>query len=58
VPYDATLRKLGRGLKKLTTYAVEVHYPMKDASKRQAEAALRKAEQVRHEIRHRLSLPI
>jgi HEPN domain-containing protein len=56
VPHDATLRKLGRGLKTLTTYAVDVRYPMKDASKRQANAALRKGEKVRSEIRQRLGL--
>jgi HEPN domain-containing protein len=56
VPHDATLRKLGRGLKTLTSYAVDIRYPMKDASKRQADTALRKAEKVRSEIRHRLGL--
>jgi HEPN domain-containing protein len=39
--HDAALRPLKRGLTFLTRFAVETRYPGDDASKRQAEAALR-----------------
>jgi HEPN domain-containing protein len=38
---DPTLRNLRRGLLFLTTFAVDVRYPEKDATLRQSKAALR-----------------
>jgi HEPN domain-containing protein len=40
-PYHATLGSLRRGLVFLTDFAVDTRYPGNDATKRQAEAALR-----------------
>jgi HEPN domain-containing protein len=57
LPHDPTVAKLRRGLRSLNPYAVDVRYPMTDATKRQADAALLKAEKVRSEIRRRLGLP-
>jgi HEPN domain-containing protein len=54
--HDATLRPLKRGLAFLTRFAVETRYPGEDASKRQAEAALRWAERVRTAARALLGL--
>src|SRR5262245_20383723 len=45
--YHSSLRSLRRGLLFLTFIAVETRYPGKNASKRQAAAALRWAERVR-----------
>ncbi len=45
--HDAALRPLKRGLTFLTRFAVETRYPGDDASKRQAEAAMRWADRVR-----------
>jgi len=42
----------------LTRFAVETRYPGDDASKRQAEAALRWAERVRTAVRTILKLPL
>ena len=57
LPHAPTLAKLRRGLRSLNPYAVDVRYPMTDATKRQADAALVKAETVRSEVRGRLGLP-
>jgi HEPN domain-containing protein len=53
-----TLRSLKRGLIFLTRFAVDTRYPGDDASKRQAVAALRWAEQVRAAARTILKLPL
>jgi hypothetical protein len=42
----------------MTRYAVEYRYPGIKASKKQMEAALRKVERLRSEVRQRLGLPI
>ncbi len=47
VPHYPTLRPLRRGLFFLTTFAVDTRYPGKNATKRQAVAALRWAQRVR-----------
>jgi hypothetical protein len=57
LPHDATLRALARRLASLSNYAVEFRYPSDNATRKQALAALRHAENVRKEIRTRLSLP-
>lgn len=41
VPHHPTLRPLRRGLIFLTVFAVDTRYPGRDASKRQAVAAMR-----------------
>ena len=56
VPYHGSLRSMRRGLDFLTRFAVDTRYPGDDASKRQAEAALRWAGQVRTACRSLLSL--
>lgn len=56
--HDATLKKLRRGLKGLTLYAVEFRYPGFHANARQVQSALRRAERARREIRVRLGLPL
>jgi HEPN domain-containing protein len=53
---DATLQLLRRAIKGLTDYAVDYRYPGLRATKRRAEAAVRKMERVRAEIRRRLGL--
>jgi HEPN domain-containing protein len=50
-PHYPVLRPLRRGMAFLTNFAVPVRYPGYNASKRQAEAALRWADQVRTEAR-------
>jgi hypothetical protein len=57
LPHDATLRTLGRRLATLSNYAVDFRDPGDTATKKQALAALRHAENVRKEIRIRLGLP-
>ncbi len=57
LPSDATLRALGRQLASLSNYAVDYRYPGDTATRKQALSALRHAENVRKEIRIRLSLP-
>jgi hypothetical protein len=47
LPHHPTLRSLRRGLLFLTVFAVDTRYPGKNASKRQAVAALRWADRVR-----------
>ena len=56
LPRDAVLRSLRRRVRSLTRYAVDIRYPGKRASGREAQAALRHAEAVRREIRARLGL--
>src|SRR5260370_36113595 len=55
--YHATLRSLRRRLVFLTQFAVDFRYPGVRATARQAQAAFRNIERVRHEIRHILHLP-
>src|SRR6266851_7359653 len=50
-PHYPALRSLRRGLIFLTEFAVETRYPGNNASKRQAEAALRWSDRVRQEVR-------
>lgn len=57
LPRDRALASLRRAASILTPYAVEFHYPGRNATKRQAEAALRHAEKVRAAVRDRLGLP-
>jgi HEPN domain-containing protein len=47
LPHHRTLRPVRRGLGFLTPFAVNARYPGKKASKRKAEAALRRADRVR-----------
>jgi HEPN domain-containing protein len=54
--HDAALRPLKRGLSFLSSFAVETRYPGDDASKRDAEAALRWAERVRTAARTLLGI--
>jgi len=56
LPHDGTLRPLRRGLKSLTRFGVEYRYPGERATTRQMQSALRKAKQVRAEVRSRLGL--
>lgn len=56
LPHDATLRPLRRGLLFLTQFAVDYRYPGENATKRQAEAAIRWAERIRVELRAQLGL--
>jgi HEPN domain-containing protein len=56
LPYDATLKKLRRGLSLVTQYAVDYRYPGVTATSRQAKSALRLAERARLEIRARLKI--
>jgi HEPN domain-containing protein len=56
-PHHPSLGRLSRGLDFLTNFAVAIRYPDEDASKRQAEAALRWAGRVRTEARALLGIP-
>jgi HEPN domain-containing protein len=56
VSHHPTLRSLRRGMLFLTVFAVDTRYPGNSASKRQAVAALRWAERVRHAPRVLLGL--
>jgi HEPN domain-containing protein len=58
LPRDATLLSLRRMLLSLNKYSVEIRYPDKSASKREAVAAVRNAEKIRRDVRARLGLPI
>jgi HEPN domain-containing protein len=51
LPHHPTLRSIRRGLDFLTQFAVDIRYPGDNASKRQAEAALRWAGRVRTSAR-------
>jgi HEPN domain-containing protein len=55
-PHYLSLRSLRRGLDFLTRFAVETRYPGDDATKRQAEAAMRWANRVRQTARAVLGL--
>ena len=57
LPTYARLKSLERGLIFLTQFAVETRYPGKDATWRQAQAALRWAKVVRGRCRESLGLP-
>lgn len=56
LPGDASLRKLRRGLKTLTRYAVQYRYPGNRATARKAASALRLVRRVRETVRNRLGL--
>ena len=56
VPHHPTLRSLRRGLLFLSDFAVDTRYPGKNASKRQAVAALRWAGRVRTPARALLGI--
>ena len=58
LPGDATLARLRRKADSLTQYAVDYRYPGMMASKRQMEAALRHADQIRLECRSKLNLSL
>jgi HEPN domain-containing protein len=51
LPLQSTLRRFRRGLVFLTDFAVDIRYPGRSASKRQAASALRWAGQVRDACR-------
>ena len=53
-PHQRSLRAMRRGLIFLTDFAVDTRYPGRNASKRQASAALRWAEKVRSAAGHLL----
>ena len=55
-PYHPALRSLRRGMQFLTQFAVETRYPGENATRRQAEAALRWAGRVRTMARALLGL--
>jgi HEPN domain-containing protein len=57
LPRDGTLLSLRRKLLSLNKYSVEIRYPDKSASKREAVAAVRNAEKIRRDVRARLGLP-
>ncbi len=56
LPHDPTLRPLARGLLFLNPFAVDYRYPGENASRRQAQAAIRWAQKVRDELRKHLGL--
>jgi HEPN domain-containing protein len=56
LPYQPSLRLYRRGLIFLADFAVDCRYPGRNASKRQAAAALRWAERVRSAVRLLLGL--
>jgi len=56
LPHDASLKSLRRGLLTLSRFAVEYRYPGENATKRDAQSSLRKAERIRRELRKRLGL--
>jgi HEPN domain-containing protein len=58
LPFHASLRSLRRGCKFLTNFAVPARYPGLNASKRQAQAALRWADRIRSAARKALGLPL
>jgi HEPN domain-containing protein len=55
-PHHPALTPLKRGLEFLTRFAVETRYPGEDATKREADAALRWAERVRTAARTLLGI--
>lgn len=56
LPHHANLRRLRRGLIFLSDFAVEFRYPGVSARKRQAQAALKWAANVRHTCRDALGV--
>jgi HEPN domain-containing protein len=58
LPHHSALRALRRGLTFLTNFAVGVRYPGDNASKRQAQAALRWADRVRTAARSLLGIRV
>jgi HEPN domain-containing protein len=56
IPIDRTLRRLRRGSRRLTRYAVDYRYPGLHTTVRQARAAYAKGTLFRAEIRKRLGL--
>jgi HEPN domain-containing protein len=57
LPHHATLRSLRKGARFLTRFAVATRYPGRNATKRQATAALRWAGKVRTAARTQLKIP-
>jgi hypothetical protein len=57
-PHHPGLRSLRRGFIYLTNFAVDIRYPGRRASKRQATAALRWVDKVRPAARGLLGLPV
>jgi HEPN domain-containing protein len=55
---DPDIISLRRGLLFLSTFAVDVRYPDKDATRRQAQSALRWADKVRQRVRKLLKLTV
>ncbi len=58
LPHHPSLSSFNRGMKFLTRFAVGTRYPGEDATKRQAAAALRWADQLRTAARTVLGLPL
>jgi HEPN domain-containing protein len=56
LPHHPSLRRLRRGMIVLTNFAVNIRYPGDNATKRQAEAAVRWSEKVREACRDLLGL--
>src|SRR6516165_5422747 len=56
LPRDASLRVIRRGLRGLSRFAVDYRYPGFHGDRRKAQAALRRAERIRLEVRTRLGL--
>jgi HEPN domain-containing protein len=56
IPHDKSLRRLRRGAKTLTRYAVDYRYPGLTTNARQARRALARATVFQDEIRKRLGL--
>jgi HEPN domain-containing protein len=56
MPVHASLGRLRRGIRFLTGFAVHPRYPLNDATKRQATAAIRWAERIRQECRALLGI--
>ena len=56
LPHHASLGPLRRGARFLTRFAVPIRYPGKNATKRQASAALRVAEKIRKAARSLLGI--
>jgi HEPN domain-containing protein len=54
--HNPRLKTLRRILDSLSRFAVVFRYPGANASKRQAQTALRQAERIRHEMRSQLGL--
>lgn len=56
LPFDPSLKRFLSSMRRLTPYGVEYRYPGMTASKQQARTAVRRATEIRREIRARLGL--